>query len=146
MTKSPITPLPGPSGFSSDPLTDILQTGARQLLKQAVEAELATLLAAHAREVTDDGRARLVRHGHLPEREVMTGIGPIPVKAPRVRDRGNVDEKIRFARIRMPGKSNRQGHFHGRLSGGSWGAVGAERGRAFIEHHLAIESGLGGGV
>ena len=43
----------------------------------------------------------------------------------------------------MPGKSNRQGHFHGRLSGGSWGAVGAERGRAFIEHHLAIESGLG---
>ncbi len=53
---------------------------------------------------------------------------------------------IRIARIRMPGKSNRQGHFHGRLPGGSWGAVGAERGRAFIEHHLAIESGLGGGV
>ncbi len=102
MTKSTITPLPGPSGFSSDPLTDILQTGARQLLKQAVEAELATLLAAHAREVTDDGRARLVRHDHLPEREVMTGIGPIAVKAPRVRDRGNVDEKIRFASSILP--------------------------------------------
>ena len=102
MTKSTITPLPGPSGFSSDPLTDILQTGARQLLKQAVEAELATLLAAHAREVTDDGRARLVRHGHLPEREVMTGIGPIPVKVPRVRDRGNMDEKIRFASSILP--------------------------------------------
>ncbi len=102
MTKSTITPLPDPSGFSSDPLTDILQTGARQLLKQAVEAELATLLAAHAREVTDDGRARLVRHGHLPEREVMTGIGPITVKAPRVRDRGNVDEKIRFASSILP--------------------------------------------
>ena len=102
MTKSTITPLPDPSGFSSDPLTDILQTGARQLLKQAVEAELATLLAAHAREVTDDGRARLVRHGHLPEREVMTGIGPIAVKVPRVRDRGNVDEKIRFASSILP--------------------------------------------
>ena len=102
MTKSTITPLPGPSGFSSDPLTDILQTGARQLLKQAVEAELATLLAAHAREVTDDGRARLVRHGHLPEREVMTGIGPIAVKVPQVRDRGNVDEKIRFASSILP--------------------------------------------
>ncbi len=102
MTKSTITPLPGPSGFSSDPLTDILQTGARQLLKQAVEAELATLLAAHAREVTDDGRARLVRHGHLPEREVMTGIGPVPVKVPRMRDRGNVDEKIRFASSILP--------------------------------------------
>ncbi len=62
----------------------------------------ATLLAAHAREVTDDGRARLVRHGHLPEREVMTGIGPVPVKAPRVRDRGNVDEKIRFASSILP--------------------------------------------
>ncbi len=102
MTKSTITPLPDPSGFSSDPLTDILQTGARQLLKQAVEAELATLLAAHAREVTDDGRARLVRHGHLPEREVMTGIGPVPVKVPRMRDRGNVDEKIRFASSILP--------------------------------------------
>jgi hypothetical protein len=37
--------------------------------------------------VGDDGRRRLVRHGHLPEREIMTGIGPVAVRCPRVRDR-----------------------------------------------------------
>jgi len=29
----------------------------------------------------------MVRHGHLPEREIMTGIGPVAVRQPRVRDR-----------------------------------------------------------
>jgi diketogulonate reductase-like aldo/keto reductase len=37
------------------------------------------LLSRHAAEVTDDGRQRLVRHGHLPEREIMTGIGAVAV-------------------------------------------------------------------
>jgi len=53
-----------------------LRTGARALLAQAVEAEVASLLSIHAGKLTDDGRARLVRHGHLPEREIVTGIGP----------------------------------------------------------------------
>lgn len=65
------TQLPDPSGFSPDPLTDILRSGARRLIERAVEAELTALLAAYADERTGDGRARLVRHGHLPEREVM---------------------------------------------------------------------------
>ena len=63
MTKSTITQLPDTSGFSLDPLTDVLRSGARRLIEQAVEAELAGLLAAHADETTGDGRARLVRHG-----------------------------------------------------------------------------------
>jgi putative transposase len=41
-----------------------------------------------------------VRHGHLPEREVMTSIGPVVVRQPRVRDRGGAVAKdagrIRF--------------------------------------------------
>jgi len=37
---------------------------------------------------TRDGHQRVVRHGHLPEREVMTGIGPVAVRQPRVRDIG----------------------------------------------------------
>lgn len=102
MTKTTITQLPDPSGFSPDPLTDILRSGARRLIEQAVEAELTVLLAAHTDERTADGRARLVRHGHLPEREVMTGIGPVPVKVPRVRDRGDGDEKIRFTSGILP--------------------------------------------
>ena len=75
MTKSPITEFPDPSGSSPDPLMDILRSGACRLIEQAVEAELAMLLAAHAGEETEDGRARLVQPGHLPEREVLAGIG-----------------------------------------------------------------------
>lgn len=52
------------------------------LIQQAAEAELAALLQAHTNETVDDGRASLVRHGHLPDREVMTGIGPVSVKVP----------------------------------------------------------------
>ncbi len=102
MTRDTITQLPDPSGFSPDPLTDILRSGARRLIEQAIETELAALLATYADERTADGRARLVRHGHLPEREVMTGIGPVPVKVPRVRDRGNAAEKVRFTSSILP--------------------------------------------
>jgi putative transposase len=77
-------------GTFADPLTEVLRSGARALLAQAVEAEVAALLASHADKLTEDGRQRLVRHGHLPEREIMTGIGPVAVRCPRVRDR--VDE------------------------------------------------------
>lgn len=96
MTTNTITQLTDPQGFSPDPLTDILRSGAQRLIEQAVEAELAVLLEAYASDGTNDGRARLVRHGHLPEREVMTGIGAVPVKVPRVRDRGAAAEKVRF--------------------------------------------------
>jgi transposase-like protein len=91
-----------PVGISPDPLTDILRKGARDLLMQAVEAEVAELLACHAHLTDASGRQRLVRHGHLPEREVMTGIGPVPVKVPRVRDRGEAAEKIRFTSTLLP--------------------------------------------
>ncbi len=91
-----------PAGISPDPLTDILRNGARDLLAHAVEAEVAELLTVHAHLADEQGRRRLVRHGHLPEREVMTGIGPVPVKVPRVRDRSNEVEKIRFTSTLLP--------------------------------------------
>jgi putative transposase len=56
------------------------------------------LLERHADEVIDDGRRGLVRHGHLPEREIMTGIGPVAVRCPRMRDRVREgSERIRFS-------------------------------------------------
>src|SRR5207247_8200613 len=65
--------------------------------------EVAVLLASHADKLTDDGHQRLVRHGHLPEREVMTGIGPVAVRCPRVGDRANEGgERIRFASAILP--------------------------------------------
>jgi transposase-like protein len=90
-------------GVFVDPLTEVLRKGARALLAQAVEAEVAGFLGGHADKLTDDGRARLVRHGHLPEREIMTGIGPVAVRCPRVRDRAaDGEERIRFSSAILP--------------------------------------------
>src|SRR5262249_35462477 len=90
-------------GTFADPLTEVLRDGARALLAQAVEAEVAALLSMHADKLTDDGRARLVRHGHLPEREIMTGIGPVAVRCPRVRDRGGEgSDRTRFSSAILP--------------------------------------------
>lgn len=91
-----------PSQGIIDPLTDILRDGARKLIEQAVEAELAGLLSQYSDEKLPDGRARLVRHGHLPAREVLTGIGAIPVNVPRVRDRADTPDKIRFTSSILP--------------------------------------------
>jgi len=106
MKDDTISEFADPAGISPDPLTDILRKGARDLLVQAVEAEVCDLMAKHAHLRDAAGRQRLVRHGHLPEREVMTGIGPVPVKVPRVRDRGaETDpgaEKIRFTSSLLP--------------------------------------------
>ena len=90
-------------GTFADPLTEILRDGARKLLAQAVEAEVAALLDSHADKRTAHGRQRLVRHGHLPAREILTGIGPVAVRCPRVRDRiGEGSERIRFSSAILP--------------------------------------------
>ena len=59
-----IAKLPGSSGISPDALTEVIRGGARKLIEQAIEAELATRLAAFADQRLEDGRVRLVRHGH----------------------------------------------------------------------------------
>ena len=87
-----------------DPLTEVLRAGARQLLAQAVELEVEAFLAERAGLKLPDGRARLVRHGHGPDREVQTGIGAVAVARPKVRDRGTHDggERIRFTSAILP--------------------------------------------
>jgi putative transposase len=83
----------------ADPLTEVLRTGARELLRQAVETEVVEFIAQH-RELRDEqGRQRVVRNGSLPERTIQTGIGEVPVKAPRVRDRGG---EIKFSSSILP--------------------------------------------
>lgn len=69
-----------------NPLEQLLKTGAQQLLAQAIEAELATLLAQYKGE-TVEGLQRIVKNGHHPERSIQTGLGDIDVKIPKVRDR-----------------------------------------------------------
>jgi putative transposase len=102
VTEANVFQLSQPGTFT-DPLTAVLRNGARALLAQAVEAEASALLASHADKLTEDGRQWLVRHGHLPERAVMTGIGPVAVRCPRVRDRvGEGSERIRFSSAILP--------------------------------------------
>ena len=104
MSKDNIIKLIQP-GNVDDQLTEILRNGARALLAQAVEAEVADFLGKHADLKTADGHQRVVRHGHLPEREVMTGIGPVAVRQPRVRDReadATDPDRIRFSPSILP--------------------------------------------
>ena len=95
-------------GTFVDGLTEVLRNGARKLLTQAVETEVAEFLGRYGDFVTEEGRQRVVRHGHLPEREIMTGIGPVPVRAPRVRDRvGQGETRIRFSSAILPAYARR---------------------------------------
>jgi putative transposase len=99
-----VTKLIQPGTFD-DQLTQVLRNGAKALLAKAVEAEVADFLAKHVECKTEDGRQRVVRHGHLPEREVMTGIGPVAVRQPRIRDRevtASDPGRIRFSSSILP--------------------------------------------
>ena len=80
-----------------DPLTDLLKSGARQLIQQYVDAEL---LAQHTSCLTETGKPSVVRNGYLPEREIQTGIGAVLVKIPKVRSRS--DKLVTFRSALVP--------------------------------------------
>jgi putative transposase len=87
-----------------DPLTSVLRAGARQLLVRAVECEAESFLASMQDQKLADGRNRVVRHGHAPAREIQTGIGPVEVRAVKMRDRGATGDadRIRFSSSILP--------------------------------------------
>jgi putative transposase len=90
-------------GEIDDPLTDILRSGARRLLAQAIEMEAEAFLSSMKDLKLADGRDRVVRHGHGPERTIQTGIGPVPVSRVKIRDRGGEGEdRIRFTSAILP--------------------------------------------
>jgi len=103
MKKNNVIELVQPEEYK-DQLTEILRQGARKLVLQAVEAEFASFLQGYDDERLEDGRKRVVRHGHLPERKVVKGIGAIPVKVPRSRDclANNKEHTIRFTSQLFP--------------------------------------------
>ncbi len=100
MKENTVIAFRNPADFQEEPLTEVLQAGARKLLAQAVEAEAALFLESYAVLVDDAGRRRVVRNGYLPERAIQTGVGPVRVRQPRVRDRG--DGAIRFTSAILP--------------------------------------------
>jgi putative transposase len=77
----------GSIGGPRDALTEVLRDGAVRLLAEAVEAEVGAWIDQRVHLTDDRGRRQVVRNGHLPEREIVTGIGPVRVRQPRAHDR-----------------------------------------------------------
>lgn len=91
-----------PGSESRDVLSDILRQGARKLLADAVEAEVAEWIKEHAHLRNEQGRRQVVRNGHLPERAITTGLGPVEVRQPRVHDRRTGEDVERFSSKILP--------------------------------------------
>ncbi len=68
------------------PLDEIIREGARRMLQSAIDAEVEAFVAQHADRTDERGRRLVVKNGSLPEREILTGAGSIPVTQGRVRD------------------------------------------------------------
>ena len=86
MSNDNVISLAAPAAVS-DPLTDLLRMGARRLIEAAVSSEFEEFLSAFEEEKLPDGRRRVVRNGHLPERRILTGIGAAEVRVPKARSR-----------------------------------------------------------
>jgi len=99
MSKDNVVQMQAPEGIN-DPLTELLRQGARQLIEQAIGAELNELLDQYAEERDEQGRRMVVRNGYLPKREILTGIGPVEVKVPKVRSRNG--ESVVFHSALVP--------------------------------------------
>ena len=87
-----------------DPLTELAREGARRMLAQVLIAEADAFIAMWKDLKLPDGRDRIVRHGHGPDRTIQTGVGPVEVRRAKVRDRGVVgtEAKIRFSSAILP--------------------------------------------
>jgi len=93
-----------PETFIDDPITDVLRTGAKKLLVEALEFEIEEFVSQFRGLRDSRNLQRVVRNGYLPERDIQTGIGPVPVKVPRARDRqpDNESDPIRFNSSLIP--------------------------------------------
>ena len=84
-------------------LDQIIQDGARRMLQAALENEVETFLERHSNKVDDEGRRQVVRNGHLPARELVTGAGTLEVQQPRVRDKSpDAEDRVRFSSSILP--------------------------------------------
>ena len=99
MNNNNIIPLKQPEENSIDGLTELLRNGAKELISQAVNAELEELLAHHS-EKKIDGKQVVIRNGYLPKCTVQTGLGDVDVQVPKVRDKSH--QGIKFNSLLIP--------------------------------------------
>ena len=99
MNKNNVVNLTGRDTIT-DPLTELLRTGAEQMIYQAVESELLELFSEYSERRPEDGKAGVVRNGHLPARELQTGLGAVTVQIPKVR--AKTGEPVTFHSALVP--------------------------------------------
>jgi transposase-like protein len=104
MPKDNVIELKKPERFIDDPITEVLRTGAKKLLAEALEVEIEDYISQYKDLKNNQNRRRVVRNGYLPEREIQTGIGSVSVKVPRARDLQPNQEPgpIRFSSSLLP--------------------------------------------
>ena len=102
MKKDTVVELKKPEIVTEDLLTEVLRNGAREMLKRALEVEVEEFLERFEDVRDKSGKRMVTRNGYLPERNLQTGIGDVPVKAPRVADRRKDGTKIRFTSSILP--------------------------------------------
>ena len=89
----------------SSALDELVAEGARRMLAAALEAEVDGYISSLIHEVDEHGHRLVVRNGHAEPRSLVTGAGPIEVRAPRVDDRRVDDEtgeRLRFRSSILP--------------------------------------------
>jgi transposase-like protein len=91
-----------PAPASRDVLTEIAREGARRYLAEMIQQEVEDWLAQRAHLRDAEGRRQVVRNGYLPERELTTGVGPVKIRQPRVRDRRPADQAEPFTSKILP--------------------------------------------
>ena len=85
------------------PLDEIVHEGARRMLQAAIDAEVEAFIDAHQDRRDENGRRLVVKNGSLPEREILTGAGALPVKQGRVRDNSPAcEDRVQFSPSVLP--------------------------------------------
>jgi len=102
MAESTTQSLAFPESTAKDVMTEILRKGAQQMLARAIEEEVVEWIEQRTDLHDAQGRQQVVRNGYLPQRTLTTGIGPVEVKQPRVRDHRPAGEAERFTSKILP--------------------------------------------
>ncbi|MBX3424038.1 MAG: hypothetical protein KF688_00020 [Pirellulales bacterium] len=101
MAEVTLESLPFP-GSSRDALSEILKQGAQRMLGCAIEAEVAEWIDGRARVTDEQGRRQVVRNGYPPKRTIVTGLGELVVRQPRVHDRRTDASREKFTSQILP--------------------------------------------
>jgi putative transposase len=92
-----------PRQVTENVLTTLVREGARKMLVEALNHEIESFISEYRDLTLSDGKARIVRNGYLPQRDIQTGAGLIEINVPRIRDRGkSAKETIRFTSSIIP--------------------------------------------